>query len=125
MAGGDDVDVAGIQRTRLEQRLADDRVDLLHVGPARDLGHDATEPGVEVDLARDHRRQHVPAVGDDGGGGLVARGLDPQDLRHQRLGSSTTVSPRTCRSIPSSSSAYASLRISCAHITSASSFVSA
>ena len=41
---------------RLDQRLGDHRRDELDVGAAGDLGHDATEARVEVDLARHHRR---------------------------------------------------------------------
>ena len=47
--------------------------------PARDLGHDAAEARMEVDLARDDRRHDVPTVVDDRGRGLVARRLDAQD----------------------------------------------
>ena len=40
------------------KRLGDDRDEQLDVGPAGDLGHDAAEAGVEVDLAAHDRRQH-------------------------------------------------------------------
>ena len=59
--------------------VADDRPDELEVPPRRDLGHDAAEPRVEVCLRRNDGRQHDAVLGHDGGGGLVARRLDPED----------------------------------------------
>ena len=76
--GGD-----GRRRRRAEtscpERLRDDRDDPREVGPSRELGDDAAEVSVQVDLARDDRGANLPAVGDDGGGGLVARGLHGED----------------------------------------------
>ena len=48
------------------------------MGSPGELRDDAAETGVQVDLARDHGGEHVPAVDDDGSGGLVARGFDAE-----------------------------------------------
>ena len=116
--------VEGTQlHARLDERLLDHLGDELDVGPAGDLGDDAAEARMEIDLARHHRRAHHAAVFDDRGGGLVARRLDPEDA-HQARRSSTTVSPGSPRSMESSSSVYSGRSTSCAHITSASSLTS-
>ena len=108
-----------------DQGLRDDVVDHLDVRAARDFGNDAAEARVEIGLARHHRRAHDAAVVDHGGGRLVARGLDTEDARHQDFGRSYTVEPGTRRSTPASNSPYARESTSYAHMTSASSPVSA
>ena len=55
--------------------------DGLDVLAACDLGDDATEARVEVDLACNHVRGKRPFSIDNRRGGLVARGLDRQDKR--------------------------------------------
>ncbi len=54
------------------QGLVDDRPDQLEMGPAGQFGDDATEAGVEVDLAAHDRGEDPTAVLDDGGRRLVA-----------------------------------------------------
>jgi hypothetical protein len=44
----------------------------------RDLRHDTAVACVQIGLRRHHGGEHVAVVGDDGCGGLVARGLDPE-----------------------------------------------
>ena len=61
------------------QRLVDDADDRLGVLAARDLGHDAAEARVEVDLARDDVGEQLAPAAHDRGGGLVARRLDRED----------------------------------------------
>src|SRR5262249_48033981 len=111
-------------RAGLDERLGDDLGDELDMGAARDLGHDAAVPRVPVDLARNHRCAHDPAVVDHRGGGLVAGRLDAEDGRHPLRGSKT-VSPGMSASIESRRPAYSDSLTLCAHITSASSFTSA
>ncbi len=147
MAGGDGVELGGVEDARFHERFVDDGIDELDVGAAGELGHDPAVGSVELDLAGHDGRAHLPAVLHHRGGGLVARRLDPEDSHvsplspsqapahsgggrqsrrpYQRFGSSTTVSPSIWRSIPSSSSEYSARWASCAHITNASSFVSA
>ncbi len=67
------------RRARLLHRLVDDADDRLGVLAARDLGYDATEARVEVDLAGDHVGEQLAPAPHDGGGGLVARRLDRED----------------------------------------------
>ena len=86
VARGDGADVGELE-SGFTERVGDHRVDELDVRPARDLGHDTAVLRVELDLARHDRRQHAPAVLDDGRGRFVARRLDAQDV-HQRRGSS-------------------------------------
>ena len=135
--GGDGVD-AGVLDAGLDDGLGDDRHDQLDVGAAGDLGHDAAEAGVQIDLARHHRRQHVGAADHDGRRRLVARRLDAEDDRvaadvadlttSRSSTSSASSSRRSCRGWPprsaSSRSAYSGVSMSLAHMTMASSFVS-
>ena len=64
---------------RRGERVAHDGRDELEVPARRDLRHDSAEAGVEIGLRRHDRRQHASVVSHDGGGGLVARRLDPED----------------------------------------------
>src|SRR5205823_11439717 len=120
--GGHGVDVGQLE-PRLDQRLGDDRVDQLEVGPAGDLGDDAAEAGVEVALAGHDRRPEVGAVVHHADRRLVARRLDPEDV-HSGW-SSTSVVPETPSSMAVRSRAYSSPATSSAHMTRASSLVSA
>jgi len=61
------------------ERLADDRKHELEVPPRGDLGNDAAEARVQVRLRGRDRRPKLPVDGDERPGGLVARGLEPQD----------------------------------------------
>jgi hypothetical protein len=70
--------------SRLEQGGVDDRGEQLEMGAARDLRHYPTEPGMQVDLARDDRREDLAPIAHDRRRGLVAGGLDPEDGRHLR-----------------------------------------
>ena len=85
VTGRDRVEV-GELAARLDERLRDDSRDELHVSAARDLRDDATETRVEVDLARHHRRSDEPSVVHDGGRGLVAARLQPEDLHRAIIG---------------------------------------
>ena len=76
---GDRVDVVRRDAGRLAGPL-DGRDHRLEVRPAGDLGHDAAEPGVLVDAARDRVGQQRVAA-DDPDAGLVAGGLDAEDER--------------------------------------------
>ena len=69
----------GVVNARLRQRLRHYGDEPLDVGPARHLGDDAPVAGVQIDLARHHRRQHLLPAGDHRRGRLVAGRLDPQD----------------------------------------------
>ncbi len=62
----------------LDQGAGHHRGERLDVGPAGDLGHDPTEAGVQLDLAADHRRQHLAGVDHHGRGRLVTRRLDAE-----------------------------------------------
>src|SRR5437660_10595518 len=96
------------------------------MGSAGDLGHDAPEAGMQIDLAGHDRREDGGAVGDDGSRRLVARRLDAENeerIYHAR-GSSMIVRPGIDASMPSRRSAYSSPSTSSAHMTSASSLVS-
>ena len=64
---------------RLRERAANDGHDRLEVAARGQLGHDAAVRGVDVVLGGDDAREHLAPAVDDGGGGLVARGLDAQD----------------------------------------------
>ncbi len=64
---------------RALHRLVDDADDRLGVLAARDLGHDAAEAGVEVDLACDHVGEQLAPAPHHRCGGLVARRLDGED----------------------------------------------
>ena len=67
------------------------------MGAARQLGDHPPELGVQVDLARHHRRAHHEAVVDHRGSRLVARGLDGQ---HQPChGASARASATSAREI--------------------------
>jgi hypothetical protein len=63
------------------ERLGHHRRQQRQVGPTGQLGDDPTETGMQVDLARDHRRQHNGAFTHDGRGRLVARRLDAEHRR--------------------------------------------
>ncbi len=97
------------RHAREQQRLGDHRRQQFDMGPACDLGDDTAEPGVQVDLAGDHRRHHRVAIGHHRGGRLVAGRLDAQDQRagpvervgrgHHGFCSSTRVTPGISASI--------------------------
>ena len=93
--GGHGVDVGQLE-PRLDQRLGNDRVDQLEVGPAGDLGDDAAEAGVEVALAGHDRRPEVGAVVHHADRRLVARRLDPEDV-HGWILTGAGPPPRWCR----------------------------
>ena len=62
----------------LNHRLGNDRDQQLEVGTTGDLGHDATEAGVQVHLGGHDRGQDILAEGHHRRRRLVARGLDAQ-----------------------------------------------
>ena len=62
----------------------DGRHHRLEMGPAGHLGHDAAEPRVLVDRAGDCVDEQ-PTVADQTDPGLVARGLDAEYERHDRI----------------------------------------
>ncbi len=125
VARGDGIDV-GEARTRLHERFGDDAADELGVRATRDLGHHAAEARVKVDLTRHDAGTDVVPVVDHGGRSLVAAGLDAQDGGHaQRRTGSKMVSPSMPRSIVSRSMACSGESMWRAHITTASSLVSA
>ncbi len=126
-AGGHGVEVGQLE-ARFDEGLGDDRVDEFEVGPAGDLRDDAAEAGVEVALAGHDRRQQVGAVLHDPDGGLVARRLDPEDLHRCTLtgaGPPPRSYPGRPPSMGSRSRPYSSAATSSAHMTRASSLVSA
>jgi len=82
---GHSVQVAKLD-LRAGEGLLDDRADRLDVRPARDLGHHPAVLRVQMLLRRDDARQGSRAVGDDGGGGLVARRLDAENAHGIRCG---------------------------------------
>ena len=105
----------GVEIARVDagggQRLAQHGFEHLQVGPAGDLGHHAPEPGVGLDLGRDHVRQHGQPLPHraptphHGGRGLVAARLDgqhgpgPVGRAHERVNSSKWRPTRgACRS---------------------------
>ena len=67
--------------TRVLERSSDDRRNELEVASRGDLGNDAAEPRVKLGLRGDDRRQHRAVARDDRGRGLVARGLDAEDVQ--------------------------------------------
>ena len=69
----------------LAERLLHHRRQVEEVLPGSDLGHHPSELRVLGDLGRDDVREDAPAVLDDGGRGLVAGCLDPQDEHAVRL----------------------------------------
>ena len=75
---GDGVEV-GVLESGFGYGGADDRDDVAEVLAAGELGDDAAVVGVEGDLAGDDVREEIAAGADDGGGGLVAGGLDAED----------------------------------------------
>ena len=125
VARGNRVDLAE-RDAGFDQRELDDLVHQLDVRAARNLGHDPTEWRVPLHLGRDGRRDHVAPAGNDRGGGLVTRRLDTehQACTHHARGGSTMVEPGTLRSSDSSSAPYSGSSTLCAHMMSASSFVS-
>ena len=108
---------------RLAHRFGDDAIKRFDVGAGGDLGDDAAEAGVEVALAGHDRRPEVGTVLHHADRRLVARRLDPEDV-HSGW-SSTSVVPGTPSSMAVRSRAYSSPATSSAHMTRASSFVSA
>ena len=66
---------AGLRQRFVEHR--DDRADVL---AGRQLGDDAAVRGVHLDLRSDDAGEQVTPVFDDADGGLVAGGLDAEDL---------------------------------------------
>ena len=93
-----------------------------------DLGYDTAVLGVQIDLTRDDRRHDLAAVSHYRCGGLVTRRFDPEDGGRTVLGCPDPCSH--CRSpsvasMPARRSAYSALSQSRAHMTMASSPVSA
>ena len=90
--GGDAVEFARAD-VRALQRAADQRVDDFDVGARRDFGDDAAIGGMRGDLADQLVGENfagpVRPQPDDGGGGLVASGLDSQNAHCE-----------VCRSLP-------------------------
>jgi hypothetical protein len=77
---------------RLLEGVVDDRVDELEVVARGDLRHHAAEAVVDA-LGGDDVGEDLAAVGDDGGAGVVAGGLEREDhaggvLRHMITASS-------------------------------------
>jgi len=64
-------------RPRSCERLFEHRRDELEVPPARNLGHDTAELGMELVLGRDHAGHNLAVRGDECRGSLVAGRLDP------------------------------------------------
>ena len=62
------------------QGLGNDGIDPLDMGTRGDLGDDTAVLGVELVLAGDDAGKDMTAISDDGGGGLVARGLNAQNI---------------------------------------------
>ncbi len=67
------------------QGLGDKAVDVVEVGARRDLGYDAAEGAVFVDLGQHPVGQDAALAIDNGGGGFVATGLDSQDDHRKAL----------------------------------------
>ncbi len=63
---------------RTRQRLADHAGQLLDMAAGGDLRHDSAVGLVQRHLAEDDRSQHLATAADDGGGRLVAGGLDAE-----------------------------------------------
>ena len=80
---GDRVDVVQA-RAPPGERLAENGSDQLEVSARRDLGDDAAVARVQVGLRGDDVGEDTPVARDEGGGRLVAGGLDPEDLRLRR-----------------------------------------
>lgn len=75
---GDRVDV-GTLDTRIGERLLNNRPDLYEMLARRYLRDHAAPLPVNIDLGIDDGRKYLPPVPDYGGGGFVARALDPQN----------------------------------------------
>jgi len=58
-----------------------DRDDRGEMAAGSELGHDTTVEAVQGDLRRNDVRADPLTVGDDGGGGLIARCLDGQHVQ--------------------------------------------
>jgi len=74
------VDAVPATRQR-RQRAVDHRRDGLEVESGRQVGDDPAVGGVAVDLRADHRAEHLAPVAEHRGGGLVARGLDGEEVQ--------------------------------------------
>ena len=106
--GADRVDVV-VADAGLDQGARHHGGEQLDVGPAGDLGNDAAEAGVQLDLAADHRGQDLLGIDDDRRRGLVARRLDAEHAgagHHDASGAgpamaSTMVRPGTAASMRS------------------------
>ena len=82
--GGYPVEI-GEADASLGQRARDQAVQVLEVGPGGDLGHDAAIGAVLVQLRQHQVGPYPPIVVDDGGGGLVATGLDAENDHQHSL----------------------------------------
>src|SRR5207302_9633190 len=80
------------------ERRVDGGGDRLQVGASRQLGDDATVVGMQRHLRRHHRGEHLTSVTQHRGGGLVAGGLDGEQI--QRGYSSFGSAPRPGMSKP-------------------------
>jgi hypothetical protein len=72
------------------QRLVQDGDDRLDVLARGELRHDAAVAGVQLDLGGDDAGEQPAAVADDGGCGLVAGGLDAEDVQAAVSGRAAT-----------------------------------
>jgi hypothetical protein len=84
----DSLDVAELG-VRVGERLPQRRQDQLEMVPGRDLRDDAAVRRVQLGLRGDDVGEHAAVPGDERGGGLVTRGLDPENqaLARSRTGS--------------------------------------
>ena len=83
---GDGVELAHVGHGGIGEGLLDDCLYGEHVLTAGNLGVDAAETAVKVDLAGNAVAEDMASVGDDRGGGLVAAGLDGEDAARGRGG---------------------------------------
>ena len=78
LSDGDRIEVFEVA-VLLRQRFPQHRHDELEVAPRCDLRDDAAEGSVQLRLRGDDVRQDLPVLRDYRGGGLVTRGLNPED----------------------------------------------
>ena len=106
----------------LDDRAGDHGVEHVEVRPRGDLGHDATELGVQIDLRRHDARHDVEAAHHQRRRGLVAARLDAEHERRLVDASRLSIAPGASSArIRSSCSPYSSLVRSLHHMTIASS----
>ena len=82
--GGDAVQLSEFD-LRFGQGLGNQAVDVVKVGSCRDLGYDAAEGAVFIDLGQHPVGYDVAFAIDDGGGGFVATGFNSEDDHRKAL----------------------------------------